>query len=692
MKNAVTVTGTLLLGITLVRLFAVQQPPQRLALELQDYAALPITADNTNDNTRAQLARVNYLRDEPGGRRFFVNDLNGPLYILDKQKKTATTYLDFNGAGGRPGLFPKFTFERNFATGLTNFLFDPDYARNGVFYTLHMEDPAMAGEAAPKRGVVSGLDLSGYTTTPAIESPTVDGKIEREVVLIEWKDRNPANATFEGTARELMRLQHPLPQHPLGEMTFNPVARRGDPDWRVMYLGVGDSGSGEQLDSRRLTPQRLDTLLGKILRIVPDLAEQTKTSRVSENGRYRIPNDNPFSTVDGARKEIWAYGLRHPHRLVWDVDPARPAPSSAEGPAPSFAEGPAPSFAEGPAPSSAEGPNAPMLLAFNIGLVTWETVVVIHKGANYGYPLREGTQSMSSTNGMGSLPDNDMIPMQISDTVARGTVKPAYPVIQYPHNRDTGGDAIANGFIYRGKLIPTLKDKLVFGDITTGRIWYANRADLLAADDGNPTTVARIYEMDSGLRQRTEQKYGERGGKGEALPGMAMVAGRGRVDLRFAVDNDGELYILTKSDGMIRRVVGARPATGASSAPSASTPTVGPATTAAPPGSVKNPVASTPKSIAAGKQSYDVNCAACHGNLAQGAVKAGIAISIIEEQRGKQPPDLTDDQWDHGSSDGDIFAAIKRGLPPTMMPGFEGRIPDDDIWSIVNYLRTLKAP
>ena len=103
--------------------------PHALALELQDYAALPITADNTNDNTRAQLARVNYLRDEPGGRRFFVNDLNGPLYILDKQTKTFTTYLDFNGRGGRPGLFPKFTFERNFATGLTNFIFDPDYAR-----------------------------------------------------------------------------------------------------------------------------------------------------------------------------------------------------------------------------------------------------------------------------------------------------------------------------------------------------------------------------------------------------------------------------------------------------------------------------------------------------------------------------------------------------------------------------------
>ena len=68
-----------------------------------------------------------------------------------------------------------------------------------------------------------------------------------------------------------------------------------------------------------------------------------------------------------------------------------------------------------------------------------------------------------------------------------------------------------------------------------------------------------------------------------------------------------------------------------------------------------------------------------------------MTISIIEEQRGKQPSDLTDDQWDHGSSDGDIFAVIKRGLPPTMMAGFDGGIPDQDIWNIVNYLRSLRS-
>jgi glucose/arabinose dehydrogenase len=49
---------------------------------------------------------------------------------------------------------------------------------------------------------------------------------------------------------------------------------------------------------------------------VPDLRAHAATSTVCENGRYRIPNDNPFVSVDGARKEIWAAGLRNPHRLV----------------------------------------------------------------------------------------------------------------------------------------------------------------------------------------------------------------------------------------------------------------------------------------------------------------------------------------------------------------------------------------
>ena len=145
--------------------------PER-TLELADYVELPITGNGSTDLVSGVLARGSILRDEPGGRRFFVTDLNGPLYILNKQTKQLTPYLNFDGTGDRAGLFPKFTAAQGYAAGLMNFVFDPDYARNGVFYTLHMENPAAAGESAtPKAGVVPGLNLEGYTTTPALANP-----------------------------------------------------------------------------------------------------------------------------------------------------------------------------------------------------------------------------------------------------------------------------------------------------------------------------------------------------------------------------------------------------------------------------------------------------------------------------------------------------------------------------------------
>jgi mono/diheme cytochrome c family protein len=77
--------------------------------------------------------------------------------------------------------------------------------------------------------------------------------------------------------------------------------------------------------------------------------------------------------------------------------------------------------------------------------------------------------------------------------------------------------------------------------------------------------------------------------------------------------------------------------------------------------------------------------------LRRAAHSTGAALSIIEEQGGKQLPDLTDDQWDHGSTDSAIVNVIKRGVPGTTMPGVGGRIPDQDIRSIVSYLRSLHS-
>jgi mono/diheme cytochrome c family protein len=101
---------------------------------------------------------------------------------------------------------------------------------------------------------------------------------------------------------------------------------------------------------------------------------------------------------------------------------------------------------------------------------------------------------------------------------------------------------------------------------------------------------------------------------------------------------------------------------------------------------IKNPFAATPESIAAGQKTFQSLCAGCHGKDAKG----GITISVIEDRGGTQPPDLTDEKWDHGSSDGEIFTVTKKGVPPDyFMAPWDGRISDTDMWNLVNYLRSV---
>ena len=504
-----------------------------VTIDVEDFAPLPITGklDGTGQ-VDGLLARVNSVREEPGRTgRLFIPDMNGPIYILDKRTKALSTYLDFNGVGDRPGLFDRFLHDPGYSSGVSQLQFDPDYLRNGKFYTVHMESPILPGSQRPDARSCPGLTFGpfGYEPTAAIATP---GPVNFESVLIEWTDTNRRNTTFEGTAREIMRVQLNNRIHPMGEVVFHPAARAGDPDWRVMYIGEGDGGSGEARTLVRPNPQRLDTLVGKILRIVPDPSEHANTSSLSENGRYRIPHDNPFVSRPGARKEIWAYGLRNPHRLSWAADP--------------------------------DDPRRFHLIAAVVGLRTWETVSIIRKGGNYGYPQREGNQMLRADNAMAPLPDVDRIPIQIGDAVTDEVVVPTYPVVQYGHNA-TGGDAIGSGYVYAGKAAPALRGKYVFSDLSTGRVWYSELREMLAADDGDPRTMAALHELKirwNGQAYDTftpivEATYHSRGGRDPDLPGRATVSGEKRADARFAVDADGELYVYSKPDGMIRRVVGA---------------------------------------------------------------------------------------------------------------------------------------
>ena len=96
---------------------------------------------------------------------------------------------------------------------------------------------------------------------------------------------------------------------------------------------------------------------------------------------------------------------------------------------------------------------------------------------------------------------------------------------------------------------------------------------------------------------------------------------------------------------------------------------------------VKNPVAASAESIAAGEQVYRKNCAPCHGIKAEG----GSGSDLIPAS-----PDLTDDVWGHGSTDGAIFDNIKNGVPPEFnMTPWKDQLKDDEIWNVVNYLRSI---
>jgi mono/diheme cytochrome c family protein len=95
---------------------------------------------------------------------------------------------------------------------------------------------------------------------------------------------------------------------------------------------------------------------------------------------------------------------------------------------------------------------------------------------------------------------------------------------------------------------------------------------------------------------------------------------------------------------------------------------------------IVNPVAASADSISAGKRVYTRMCGRCHG--AEGKGDGTAATSPV--------PDLTDEKWDYGGSDGEIFAVIHDGVS-TDMDGYATRLSDTDIWNLVNFVRSVAA-
>ena len=100
-----------------------------------------------------------------------------------------------------------------------------------------------------------------------------------------------------------------------------------------------------------------------------------------------------------------------------------------------------------------------------------------------------------------------------------------------------------------------------------------------------------------------------------------------------------------------------------------------------------NPEPATSESIAAGASTYARQCATCHGVTGRGDGQLAAATAAY----GSRPSNLADTTWQHGSSDGEIFVAIRDGIGPDFtMDAYRERFTEPDIWHLVNYLRTLR--
>ncbi len=184
--------------------------------------------------------------------RVFVVQQTGQIRIIKNGALLPAPFLDIAGRISTGG-------ER----GLLGLAFPPGYSNKGYFYV-------------------------NYTNTAG---HTVIARFERNL--------NNPDLADPGSEQIVLTIDQPFANHNGGQLAFSP--RDG-----LLYVGMGDGGSGDDPGNRAQNPAEL---LGKILRL--DV----------ERGRpytYTVPATNPFINTPGFRPEIWTLGLRNPWRFSFD--------------------------------------------------------------------------------------------------------------------------------------------------------------------------------------------------------------------------------------------------------------------------------------------------------------------------------------------------------------------------------------
>jgi hypothetical protein len=313
-----------------------------------------------------------------GDDRLFVVEQEGTIRIVTADGTVlATPFLDIH---------ERVTFAGE--QGLLGLAFHPDYATNGYFYVNYIDS-----------GGDTNISRFQVTSNPDIADPN------SESIILE--------------------VEQPFDNHNGGDVHFGPDG--------YLYIALGDGG---YRDDPFNNAQRLDTLLGKILRIDVDSSQP-----------YAVPADNPFAQDNNpeTRDEIWVYGLRNPWRFSFDAEQGD-------------------------------------LYIGDVGQDTQEEInfqaADSPGGENYGWSCYEGSLPL--------IDDDDehgcwllFLPFGQADTGAptgpnNGQWPYIAPIFDYPHYDEGGeflGCVVTGGYVYRGSDYANLIGYYVFGDFCSGRFW-----------------------------------------------------------------------------------------------------------------------------------------------------------------------------------------------------------------------------
>jgi glucose/arabinose dehydrogenase len=300
---------------------------------------------------------------------------------------------------------------------------------NGVTADHPMLDISARITSGGERGLLGIAVHPGFPTDPRIFVDYTDGDGNTVVSSFRMATGDPTR--FDPSIENvILRQEQPFPNHNGGAVVFGPDG--------ALYITLGDGGSGGDPQGNG---QNLDTLLGKILRIDIDHPDPA-------DGTYGISADNPFVGRNGARPEIWLYGLRNPWRISFDRRTSD-------------------------------------LWIGDVGQDRWEEVDVVpdgQSGLNFGWNVMEG--------------DHCFQPAQGCDQATS-----IHPIAEYGHDQ---GCTIIGGYVYRGSAYPILRGGYLFADYCSGTIFA-----ITAIDPTTSRLPVAVGETDSGVSAFGEDAAGE---------------------------------------------------------------------------------------------------------------------------------------------------------------------------------------